>query len=193
MFNTAEGAEAAVPGGQGQAAPWRRQRGARLRAAHSRRPASPGHVQRRPSAPPRCPRADGSGSPFPSRRRGPSRAGPAPPPLPAGGGARGRALGKVCLCGWLRGSARPVGAGGRLRALAGQREASGRRSPGRGRRGERVRRPPSASRRERHPPAWGSAGRGRPACSRSSCCCCCCSVSPGALGGGRGRAVLGRR
>lgn len=36
--NTAEGAEAAVPGGQGQAAPWRRQRRARLRAAHSRPP-----------------------------------------------------------------------------------------------------------------------------------------------------------
>lgn len=134
-------------------------------------------------------------------RVGPDRTGPAPPPLPAGGGARGRALGKVCLCGWLRGAARPVGAGGRLRALAGQREASGRRSPGGGRRAEpsrvessrveRVRRPPSASRRERHPPAWGSAGRGRPACSRSSCCCF--SVSPGAAGGGRGRAVLGRR
>lgn len=72
-------------------------------------------------------------------RVGPDRTGPAPPPLPAGGGARGRALGKVCLCGWLRGAARPVGAGGRLRALAGQREASGRRSPGGGRRAESSR------------------------------------------------------
>lgn len=98
---------------------------------------------------------------------GPGRT-PAPPPLPAGGGARGRALGKVCLCGWLRRAARPVGAGGRLRVLAGQREASGRlRSalppvPGRG---ERVRRR-SPSQRQRYPRSPASMGhRGE----RASC------------------------
>lgn len=133
--------------------------------------------------------------------RGPGRAGPDPhlPRYLRAGAREGGRWGKfvsVVGCAARRGRSGRAGGsersqGSGRRAAAGPRAEGGEPSRVESSRVERVRRPPSASRRERHPPAWGSAGRGRPACSRSSCCCF--SVSPGAAGGGRGRAVLGRR
>lgn len=142
-----------------------------------------------------------TGRALPSLLRGGGRVGPdrtRTSPATCGRG-RARAGAGESLSLWLAARRGAAGRGGRA-APSARRAAGGERPPVPGRReasrvessrAERVRRPPSASRRERHPPAWGSAGRGRPACSRSSCCCF--SVSPGAAGGGRGRAVLGRR